>query len=87
MEIDLGAKEEVSERRERNFVKRCIDSVSTEVFAIFVKERSWRVVAILGVICGMILVAHLTVNLGIGRGVPDVPSVTAVLVSPYLGGD
>ena len=43
--------------------------------------------AILGVICGMILVAHLTVNLGIRRGVPDVPSVTAVLVSPYFGGD
>ena len=40
--------------------------------------------AILGVICGMILVAHLTVNLGIGRGVPD---VTAVLVSLHLGGD
>ena len=84
MEIDLEAKEEVSERRERNFVKRCIDSVSTEVFAIFDKERCWRVVAILGVICGMILVAHLTVNLGIGRGVLDVP---AVLVSLYLGGD
>ena len=39
MKIDLGAKEEVSERRERNFVKRCIDSVSTEFFLPFSSRR------------------------------------------------
>ena len=81
MEIDLEAKEEVSERREGNFVKRYIASVSTEVFCHFRQGEELES-------CGNSwsdlwddLGGFSDGDLGIGRGVPDVLAVTAVLVS------
>ena len=87
-EEETGQKKIREEWREENetvIVKgRCINSVSTEAFEIFVSRR---VVVIPGVTCRMVLVAVSDCDSGIGTSVHVVLVMTDVLVCPFFCGD